>query len=561
MYLSLRLVPAAATLAIVTLSASAAGAQILRTAPGAALIQAPAASAAGPVRRLSMDDAVRLALEQNLGIKIQRIDPQIQDVGVAQARSFWAPSLSTTFSRNAQTQPATSVLSGGATSVENGIFSSGVDVAQLLPWGGRYTADFGGSRYTTTNLFSNFSPQLQSAITLNYTQPLLRNFTIDQVRQQVQLSGKIRDYSDTQLQGVIALTTRNVKNAYWDLSYARNNLAAQRQSLELAVRSLHDNERRVEVGALAPIDIVQTQAEVAINEQNVIVADALIKQYEDRLRALIFDPDQTDFWELTIEPTDAAPFEVPAVDVDGAIRHALDRRADLAQAKNSIEQSNINIKYFKNQLLPDVSASVNYISTGVGGIQLSSVDPFALANGGPIPTRTIVADRGLGSVLGDVAQSSYPNWTVGVTIGYPLGSSTAQTNLARARLQYQQAQTQVKNLRLQIVTQVRDAARQVQTNQQRVKSARASRELQERKLEAEEKKQAAGMSTNFYVIQAQRDLAQARTQEIQAVNDFNKSMVDLEAVQEVPLMTTGGQVITTAGTGAVQAGIGAIVRQ
>ena len=114
-------------------------------------------------------------------------------------------------------------------------------------------------------------------------------------------------------------------------------------------------------------------------------------------------------------------------------------------------------------------------------------------------------------MLGDVFQNAYPNWTVGVPIGYPLGTSTAQANLARARLQYEQAQTQLKNLELQIATQVRDAARNVQTNQKRVQSARASRELQEKKLEAEEKKFAAGMSTSFFVFQAQRDLAQART--------------------------------------------------
>ena len=171
-----------------------------------------------------------------------------------------------------------------------------------------------------------------------------------------------------------------------------------------------------------------------------------------------------------------------------------------------------------------------------------------------------MADRGFRSVLGDVVQGNYPNWTVGVTIGYPLGSNTAHANLARARLQYQQAQTQLKNLRLQIVTQVRDAARNLQTNQQRVKSARASRELQERKLEAEEKKLAAGMSTNFYVFQAQRDLAQARTQEIQAIADYNKSLVDFEAVQEVPL-TSGGPGVITAGAGAIQTGGSAIIRQ
>src|SRR5439155_23332875 len=264
------------------------------------------------------------------------------DVGVAQARSFWAPNLATSFSRNAQSQRSTSALSGGATSVDNGVVSTGVEVNQLLPWGGRYAADWGSSRYTTTNLFYNYSPQLQSAVTLNYTQPLSRNFSIDQVRQQVQLSFKVRDLSNIQLQAVIVQTTRSVKNAYWDLTYARNNLTAQRQSLELAERSLRDNQRRVEVGTMAPIDIVQAQAEVAVNEQNVIVAQAAIKREEDRLRALIFDPDQPDFWQTTLEPTDAAPFQEQAVDLDAAIQGALERRADLSQAKNSLEQSDVN---------------------------------------------------------------------------------------------------------------------------------------------------------------------------------------------------------------------------
>jgi len=156
-------------------------------------------------------------------------------------------------------------------------------------------------------------------------------------------------------------------------------------------------------------------------------------------------------------------------------------------------------------------------------------------------------------VLGDVFQSQYPNWTVGVSIGYPLGSNVAHANLARVRLQYEQAQTQLKNLELQIATQVRSVARNVQTNQQRVASARASRELQEKKLEAEEKKMAAGMGQTFFVFQAQRDLSLARTAEIQAIADYNKSLVDFEAVQLVPLGGGGGG-ITTAGAGTLQVG-------
>lgn len=511
---------------------------------------ASAAAAAETVRRVSLDDVVKLALEQNLGIQIQRIDPQIQDVGIAQAKSLWAPNFTTTVARNSTDQPVTSIFSGGQTSVVNGQLSSGVGLNEQLPWGGAYSAGWNSARLTTTNVFNNFSPQLQSQLLLNYTQPLLRNRSVDLIRQQVQISKKVRDLSDIQLRAVIVSTERAAKNAYWDLVYAINNLAAQRQSLDLAQQSLQDNEKRVQIGTMAPIDIVQAQAEVAANQQNVIVADAAIKRAEDQLRALIFDPGATDFWTMNIEPTDTAAFQTTPIDTAAAIRNALDKRTDLMQAKNSIEQSDVNIRYFRNQLMPQVDAQVNYGTVGIGGTELAPVDLAAIGAGAPIGTRTIVSQRGFSNVLGDVIQSAYPQWTVGVQIGYPLGMSTQQTNLARARLQYQQAQTQVKNIELQIVTQVRDAARQVQTNQQRVASAKASRELQEKKLEAEEKKFSAGMSTSFFVFQAQRDLAQARTLEIQAIADYNKSLVDFDAVQEISLTGPVGGV-TTAGAGAI----------
>jgi outer membrane protein TolC len=169
---------------------------------------------------------------------------------------------------------------------------------------------------------------------------------------------------------------------------------------------------------------------------------------------------------------------------------------------------------------------------------------LAAAAAGAAINRTIVSERGFGSVIGDVLQNQYPNWTVGVSIGYPIGASTAHANLARVRLEYDQAQAQLKSLQLQVATQVRSVGRQVQTNQKRVQAVRAARELQEKKLEAEEKKLAAGMSSTFLVFQAQRDLALARTAEVQAVSDYNKSLVDFAAVQEVPLNGgLGGQVL------------------
>jgi outer membrane protein TolC len=496
------------------------------------------------LKRLSIDEAQQLALEQNLGIRIQRFDPQIQDLGIAQARSFWSPQVSSTISRRSQTQASTSALAGSTTSIVDSRFNAGVTVAQTLPWGGSYAATWNNTRSTTTNLFSTFNPQIFSNMNVQYTQPLLRNFTIDSIRQQVAVSRNARNLSDIQLDAVVVQTMRNVKNAYWDLSYAINNLRAQEESLKLSNQSLRDNQKRVEIGTMAPIDIVQAQAEVASNEERVIVAEAAIRRAQDNLRILILDPAAPDFWTTTFEPTDAAPFSELAIDLDAAVRNALDKRSDLRQAKNNLARSDIDIRYLRNQILPDVNAQVTYVPSGVGGVQLTPLSPNDIFSGNT--SRTVLNDRGFGSVLGDVFQSDYPDWTVGVQIVYPLASSTSHANLARARLEYQQSQAQLKSMEMQVATQVRESARNVQTNQKRVQSAQASRELQERKLEAEEKKLAAGMSSSFFVFQAQRDLALARTAEIQAISDYNKSLVDLEAIQLAPVSGSAGQV-TVAG--------------
>jgi outer membrane protein TolC len=534
----------AATIATLPVSAFGQTGQSRLIVPAQSVALQPGES----LRRLSIDDAVTLGLEQNLGIRIQRYDPQIQDTAVAQARSFWAPQFSTTITRNSNQQPVVNIFSGTQPSVTTAQFFTGVTLAETLPWGANYTANWNNARFTTTDPTNTFNPRVQSNLALNFTQPLLRNRSIDTIRQQVANSKKFRDLSDIQLDSVIVQTTRAVRNAYWDLSTAINNLKAQQESLALSQQSLKDNQKRVEIGTMAPIDIVQAQAEVASNEERVIIAEASIKRAQDNLRALILDPAAAEFWTTTFEPSDAAPFQEQAIDVDAAVRNALDKRADLRQAKNTLERSDIDIRYLRNQILPDVNAQVNYGAVGIGGVQLPSRNPFTGEFTGTITTPI---ERGFSSALSDVFRSSFPQWTVGVQIGYPLGASTAHANLERAKLEYQQAQTQLKNMQMQIATQVRESARNVQTNQKRVQSARASRELQERKLEAEEKKQAAGMSTSFFVFQAQRDLAQARTAEIQAISDYNKSLVDLDAVQLAPI-TGGTGPLTVAGQASVR---------
>lgn len=498
--------------------------------------QRPAVSQPRAVRRISLDEAVKLSLEQNLGLQIERLNPQIQDTTIAQVRGAWVPTLTSGFSNGSTDSPSTTALAGGQNKVVNAQATTQVGINQLLPTGGSYAVAWNNTRSTSTNLFSNFEPLLGSNLSLNVSQPLLRNFKIDSVRQQLETSRKDRESTDIQLRTTTAQTVRNVKNAYWDLVYQIDNLAAQQQSLDLSRRLLADNEKRVQIGTLAPIDIVEAQSEVARNEESVIIAEAAITQAEDRLRTLVFDPASPDFWTVSIEPTDTADVQARAVDLDGVVRRALEQRTDLHLAKTTIAHSDISIRYFRNQLLPDLNAQATYTTAGVGGTLLSPLTSFSFGQ----VQRAPVSDRGFASVLGDVVTSAYPAWTLGVTVGYPLGRSASASSLARAKLQHSQAQAQLKNLELQVIADVRDAARQVLTNQKRVDSARAARALAERRLEAEEKKMAAGVQISFFVFQAQRDLAQARTSEIRAFADYNKSLVNLEAVQEVSPSGTQG---------------------
>ncbi|MDP1568371.1 MAG: TolC family protein [Vicinamibacterales bacterium] len=501
--------------------------------------QTPGASQ-GPVRHLTIDEAVTLALEQNLDLQVERINPQVQDVSISLARTGWVPTFQSTLQNQTQNSPSDSFLAGSDAKITDERLTTNFGVGQLLPWGGSYNVSWNSGRAETNNEFSTFNPRLSSTFAFNYTQPLLRNFSIDNTRQQILVTRKNREISEVQLQQVIAVTTRNVKNAYWDLVYANSNLDVQNQSLRLAEQSLKDNRARVEVGTMAPIDIVQAEAEVAQREEGVILAEAAIQRAEDRLRALISNPSAPDFWSMRIEPADEATFVPVIVDVDAAVRGALDQRTDLEQSRKRIESNDVSIRYFRNQSLPDVNAQVNYSAIGLGGTQLQFGPGFP-------PQVVGQSQRSFGSVLGDAFGNAFPTWSFALQVSYPIGTSNADANLARARLQNQQAQKQLESQELTVATQIRDFARSVQTNSKRVEATRASRSLAERRLEAEEKKFQAGMTTSFLVFQAQRDLNQARNNELQALIDYLKSVVDYETAQRAPIGGAGGVTAVQAG--------------
>jgi outer membrane protein len=503
----------------------------------------------GPVRQLSIEEAVNLALEQNLGIQIERLNPELQDLNTAQILSNYVPRFGAGVFTQSQDQPPSSFLSGSNTTVATDNFGFTTNIAKLFPWGTEAAVAFDSGRQTTTNQFSSFNPTLSGNLDVVITQPLLRNFKFDGVRQQLFASRKNREIADVDLRQTVALTTRTVKNTYWDYVYSINALKVARQTLDLAQESLRNTRSRVEIGTLAPIDVVQAESEVASREEAVILAEASIGQSEDQLRSLIFDPKTPGFFDMRLEPTDVPELIVQEVDVSAAVARALKERTDLISTRKQLEVTDYNVKYFKNQTLPGLDARFDYNTTGLGGTQLIR-DPDSPLFPPPVIGEVV---RSYGDVLGNIFSADFPTWRLSLNVTYPLGTSNADASLARTRIEKSQSETSLRQLELTVATQVRDSGRQLVANSKRVEATRAARVLAERRLEAEEKKFAAGMSTSFEVFQAQRDLAQARSTALRAVLDYAQSQVDFETIQIAPV---GGGGSFAVGTGVIGTAVG-----
>ena len=496
------------------------------------MVQPPAqmpAAPTGPEIQLTADEAVKMALENNLGIKSDRLSPDISSLNVAQARAAFTPALFSTTSTRSATSPPDFLASGGTstTTTSERLFTS-VGVQQATPWfGARYSVGLDASK-STVNYTSSFNPRLDSNLTLQLTQPLLRNFMIDAQRQQVMVARKNEEIADLDLRQQITATERGVRAAYYALLGAMGQLDVARQSLELSQTSLRQNRRRVEVGAMAEIDILQTEAEVAQREESVIVAEANIKSLEDGLRTLILNPQQSDFWSVRLVPTEQPTIAAQPVNVEAAISNAIAIRTDLAQARKRYEASGINLDYARNQRLPDVNLVANYNTIGVAGTQFNFGDGFPPRELGRI-------ERSFQDALSDVFGNDFKTWSLLLQVNYPIGTSQAEALVASTRLQREQEQNGLRELEISIAAQVREAGRRVSTSLQRVQSTERARTFAERRLEAEEKRQTAGLGTTFEVIQAQRDLSSIRQQEQRAIIDYNLALVDFQAVQLAPL--------------------------
>ncbi|HET7221402.1 MAG TPA: efflux RND transporter permease subunit, partial [Vicinamibacterales bacterium] len=481
------------------------------------------------VLRLTRDEAIKMAIENNPDLVVSRYDPAIGDAEVAAAQGAFLPTLVSGFNRNSQSQPSTNLFAGDE-GVKTNLWTGTAGINQLLPWGGAtYTAGLNAARTATNSLLSSLNPELGADLSVAVSQPLLRDFKIDTARAQLEFSRRNRDLAGSRFRETSVNTAADAERAYWALVAAIALVDVQQRSLDLALELERNNRARVDVGQSPPLDLVAARAEVAQRQENLIIARTAALQTEDILRTIIIDPKRDDYWSVRLDPADRTPTVGPPPDVDAAVRRALGERTDLARARTEIQITETNVSLSKSQTLPDLRLQASYLGDGAGGTRLIR-DGFL----GPV----IGAENtSFGSTLGQVFSGDFPNWTVGMTFSYPLGNSTADANLARARLERDQAAARLRSNELATVREVRQAALRLEQNRQRIETTKLARELAEQRLDAEQKRFDVGMSTSFLVIQAQRDLAIARNGELQSLLDYQLALIAFEAVQQTAART------------------------
>jgi outer membrane protein TolC len=332
----------------------------------------------------------------------------------------------------------------------------------------------------------------------------------------------------------VVRTLSDVKKAYWDLVAARALVDVQQRSLDLSRDLERINKARVDVGQSPPLDLVSAQAEVAQREENLTIAQVTARQAEDRLRMLIFDPDNAGFWVTAIETTERPNFDTAVPDVDAVVGKALATRLDVIRAKDDLENAKTNVRFYKNQILPDIRFQLNFQSSGLGGTQIIRTGGFP----GTIVGSTSVP---FGVVWDQITHADYPTWIVGINVTYPLGHGVEDAALARSRIEELQSRARLQNAEMKAVRQLRQSAWQIEMNARRIQTSRVGRSLAEQRLDAEQKRFDVGMSTSFLVVQAQRDLAQASNNELSAALEYVKAVIEFETLQEAgPSAAAGG---------------------
>jgi len=507
------------------------------------LASAQVATAGSPDQRtgalqLTVDDAVRRAVENNPELAIVRLGTEVEAARVGESRSAFTPVFSTVFGRSSTVTPPSNFLLGDRGVDANDLFSS-TGVSQRLPWGsGTWGVSWDTARTTGNNPISSFDPSLQSGFQVSFSQPLLKDRKIDPARQQYVIAKRNQETSELRFREAAVQTVAAVKQAYWTFKAALANVDVQQRSLELAQELARENRIRVSAGQNPPLDLVQAEAEVAQRRENLIRARTGAADLEDALRRLIVDPTDAAFWRTPIDPIEEPTLGAPPPDEAAAVANALEGRYDLARAHQELDNLGTTVDFLRNQRLPDVRLETSYRGNGLSGTQFLRTGAFP---GSIIGTR----NEGFADALGQVFTNDFPAWSLGVTVSYPLGRSYETASLARTEVERRQAAQRIASLRVQTVEAVRRAARQITGTAERVDAARAGAALAQERLQSEQRRYEVGLSTTFLVTQAQRDLLEAQVGLLQTTLDYQSALVNFEAIQQAPPLSAGDTVGAT----------------
>jgi outer membrane protein TolC len=494
----------------------------------------------GTALPLSLKDLTKLALQNNLDLAIQDTNEELYRQRVIQSHGVYDPMLTATLSTGSRKRANTNL----ATASTQGAFSQTDSAAwnfafsQPIKTGGTLSVQWNSDRSDSNTAFSLFNPQYTSGASVTFTQPLLRNFRIDQNRGQIKLVNLDLEISDSQFKQKVVDTVSNIQSQYWDLVAAIGDYNIKRNSVRLAQITLRDNKKRVEIGTLAPIGITEAEARVAQREVEMIAAEERILNVENTLRSLISNDRNAEIWQKVIVPTETPDFKEYAVSLDAAIEAALANRPELEQIDFSLQQSEINQRMTEDSRKWQWDLQASFGSTGVAGPQSfrQVLDPITrLPIIDPVTGQPRVEAQtppnligGIGNAYRTIFTEGFTNWSVGFQVQIPLRNRRVDAQLAQQKIQERQTLMRRKNTEQSIQVEVQNAIQKLETTHRQVRTAGVSRRLAEEQLHGEEKRFEAGLSENFRVLDQQNALAQAEYTELQALMNYRKAIIALQ---------------------------------
>jgi len=477
---------------------------------------------------LSLEECIQKTIKNNLGLAVEVLTPRIADLAVSLAGEKFMPALSLNYNKQDTNTASFSFLDAEQTvaTLQN---DYSTQISQLIPTGGTFSLSLVGYMTDTNRRATTINPRYGNTLRFTFSQPLLKDFGFKMSRREIITAQNNKDISERNFAQALEDTIYSVTGAYWNLVYSIENLKVRQQSLKLAQELLEKNRAEVEAGTLAPIEILTAQADVATRQADILEAEAMVKNNEDLLKTIINLPAEVENQEtVKIIPSDSPTVFREDISLDKVLQVAMQKRPDLQATRIDRENKELNLSYARNQLFPDLRFQASYWSPGVSG------DKILYEGGNALTGKIIGKIPGESSnALKDAFNFKFKNWSAGLTLTFSLSNLFSRAFYAQAKLNVEQAKLKIKNEEQQIFLEVKTAVRAVQTNFQRVEAYKAARELAQKKLEAEEEKFKVGLSTNYFILQYQRDLANAQTMELRAIVDYNISLAYLNRVQGI----------------------------